>query len=573
MADRPQLIKSKESDVVAFNEENIIDYLRKNKSGIKCAVKYKAFATALLSPEIKNSLLISWLKQFKDNIMFLEKENEEIVHFLLHLDWVHKSPEVVSLYQELMLNVVSAHPYYLCTVLEMLIKLFNTGDDGTDYVTEKEKELFSKGHQLVRGITALIPMSPTLLCNLILKNYPYLKRDVHIHVCYVTNVLEMCTYLPTHHQIMEDLLVKLLQIDVLCPRSQIEEDELESSDVDENSFSMDHDGTDIAGKQDCMVNPLSNTLDVLMDYLFQYTRRVCFKEDGKVLNWDATKKFFKEILALFDKVILPTHGSFHIQFILFYLCSLKPDLQEAYIDYLWKKVQNPNTAPALRQAATFYIGSFLARASYVSVGTVAVCFDLFCHWIHQYIDKQCYRNYADVSAHGTFYAVCQTVFYVFAFRHKELIEMKNGMKILRNLNFERIITCRLNPLKVCLPAIVQNFASVSRSYQLAYCYTVIEKNNRNLISRMVQSSDGRTESVKLTVLHTLFPFDPYLLKRSKKWVEPVYRVYDAEGDEPMDDQDEDFILDEQISPSPRKSSFMKYGSSLSTRPLFSPAKS
>lgn len=571
MSNGQQLTKPKELDIVP--EENIIDYLRKDKSSNKYAVKYKAFATALLSPKIKNSLLISWLKQFKDNIMFLEKENGEIMNYLLRLDWVHKSSEVVSLYQELILNVVSAHPYYLRSVLEMLIKLFSTGDDGTDYVTEKEKELFSKGHHLIKEITALVPTSPSLLCNVIVKNYPYLKKDVHVHVCYFTNVLEMCTYLPAHHQIiMEDLTIKLLQMDALCPRNQIEEDELENC-VDEKSFPMDHDGTDAPGEQDRMVNPLANTLDVIMDSLFQYTRRVCFSKDGKVFNWEATKKFFKEILALFDKVILPTHGSVHTQFILFYLCSLKPDLQEAYIDYLWKKVQNPNTPATLRQAAMFYIGSFLARASYVTVGTVAVCFDLFCHWIHQYIDTQCYRNYADISAHGTFYAVCQAVFYVFAFRHKELIEMKNGLKILQNLNFERIIMCRLNPLKVCLPAIVQNFASVTRSYQLAYCYTVIEKNNRNLISRVVQSSNGTTEAVKLTVLHTLFPFDPYLLKRSKKWIEPMYRVYDPEDSEPMDDEEEDCILGEQSYCSPRKSSFTKYGSSLSTRPLFSPARS
>jgi len=81
---------------------------------------------------------------------------------------------------------------------------------------------------------------------------------------------------------------------------------------------------------------------------------------------------------------------------------------------------------------------------------------------------------SDVQQHGPFFSLCQAVFYVFAFRHKELLEshrgkcsssmtrwMPNvclvmdsfllfsvGLDFLRRLNFERIITSRLNPLKV-----------------------------------------------------------------------------------------------------------------------------
>lgn len=85
------------------------------------------------------------------------------------------------------------------------------------------------------------------------------------------------------------------------------------------------------------------------------------------LNWEATKKLYKEFLTVFDKIILPTHGSCHCQFIMFYICSFKSDLSDGFIDYLWKKVQNPMIGPVFRQLSSFYIGSFLARAKYINI--------------------------------------------------------------------------------------------------------------------------------------------------------------------------------------------------------------
>lgn len=42
-------------------------------------------------------------------------------------------------------------------------------------------------------------------------------------------------------------------------------------------------------------------------------------------------------------------------------------LTEAFLDHLWKVLQNPSQPAVLRQAAAGYIGSFLARAKFVPV--------------------------------------------------------------------------------------------------------------------------------------------------------------------------------------------------------------
>lgn len=150
-------------------------------------------------------------------------------------------------------------------------------------------------------------------------------------------------------------------------------------------------------------------------------------------------------------------------------------------------MQNPNSASVLRQAAVSYISSLLARASYISIRydpfirlvqgfdfhnfrgflilrTVIACFDIMCPWIHYYINSQedTSKVVVDAHIHGAFYSVCQAVFYVVAFRHKELTDSKKGLEYLRSLNFERIVTARLNPLKICHPVVIKNFASISR---------------------------------------------------------------------------------------------------------------
>ena len=42
------------------------------------------------------------------------------------------------------------------------------------------------------------------------------------------------------------------------------------------------------------------------------------------LQWEATKTLYREMLLVFEKIILPTYASCHVQFLIFYFCSIKP---------------------------------------------------------------------------------------------------------------------------------------------------------------------------------------------------------------------------------------------------------
>ena len=151
-------------------------------------------------------------------------------------------------------------------------------------------------------------------------------------------------------------------------------------------------------------------------------------------------------------------------------------------------------------------------------------------WIHAYIATQdgleCVNS--DLRIHVVFYTVCQALFYVVAFRHKDLVNTKKSMPIfeffvfsdfffadvvfLESLNLSKIVTSRLNPLRVCQPAVVQNFAAITRKYQLAYCYSVIEHNSRNSMPTVYRDDKGYI-SISNNVLEAFYPFDPYVLQR------------------------------------------------------------
>merc|ERR1711994_121955 len=174
--------------------------------------------------------------------------------------------------------------------------------------------------------------------------------------------------------------------------------------------------------------------------------------------------------------------------------------------------------------------------------------------------------YTNLKSHGPFYAACQATFYIFAFRHKELTADSGGVKFAQSLGVNSIVTSQLNPLRVCLPGVVRNFTSVARNYQLAYCQTVIERNNR--INLPVVGSLSSGSKVKPLLLDCFFPFDPCLLPRVKPWVETHYLQYqwlqgilqteDEDDEESSDEEDaeegEDQRKEEQVPRRKRQSS-------------------
>ncbi|XP_023045484.1 RNA polymerase I-specific transcription initiation factor RRN3 isoform X2 [Piliocolobus tephrosceles] len=573
---------------------------------------FELLKNQLLDPDIKDDQIINWLLEFRSSIMYLTKDFEQLISIILRLPWLNRSQTVVEEYLAFLGNLVSAQTVFLRPCLSMIASHFvpprvivKEGDVDVSDSEDEDDSLpanFDTCHRALQIIARYVPSTPWFLMPILVEKFPFVRKSERTLECYVHNLLRISVYFPTlRHEILELVIEKLLKLDVNAPRQDIEDAEETATqtcggmDSTEGLFNMDEDEeTEHETKvgpawHDHMVHPVAERLDILMSLVLSYMKDVCYA-DGKVDN-NKTKDLYRDLINIFDKLLLPTHASCHVQFFMFYLCSFKLGFAEAFLEHLWKKLQDPSNPAIIRQAAGNYIGSFLARAKFIPLITVKSCLDLLVNWLHIYLNNQDLgtKAFCDVALHGPFYSACQAVFYTFVFRHKQLLSgnLKEGLRYLQSLNFERIVMSQLNPLKVCLPSVVNFFAAITNKYQLVFCYTIIERNNRQMLPVIRSTAGGDSVQTCTNPLDTFFPFDPCVLKRSKQFIDPIYQIWEGmsaeelqEFKKPMkkeivEEEDDDFLKGEVpqndtvigITPSSFDAHFQSPSSSVGSPPM------
>ncbi|XP_067562678.1 RNA polymerase I-specific transcription initiation factor RRN3 isoform X2 [Pseudorca crassidens] len=566
---------------------------------------FELLKNQLSDPEIKDDQIINWLLEFRSSIMYLTKDFEQLINILLRLRWLNRSQTVVEEYLAFLGNLVSAQTVFLRPCLSMIASHFvpprvvtKEGDIDVSDSDDEDDNLpanFDTCHRALQIIARYVPSTPWFLMPILVEKFPFVRKSERTLECYVHNLLRISVYFPTlRHEILELVIEKLLKLDVNASRQDIEDAEetatqtSSGTDATEGLFNMDEDEeTDHETKADPamldqMVHPVAERLDILLSLLLSYIKDVCYV-DGKLDN-NKTKDLYRDLITIFDKLLLPTHASCHVQFFMFYLCSFKLGFAEAFLEHLWKKLQDPNNPAIIRQAAANYIGSFLARAKFVPLITVKSCLDLLVKWLHVYLNNQDSgtKAFCDVALHGPFYSACQAVFYTFVFRHRQLLSgnLKEGLRYLQSLNFERIVMSQLNPLKICLPSVVNFFAAITNKYQLVFCYTLIERNNRQMLPVIRNTAGGDSVQTCTNPLDTFFPFDPCVLKRSKKFIDPLYQVWEDMSAEELqefkkpikkemvEDEEDDFLKGEAgITPSSFDAHFRSPSSSVGSPPV------
>uniref|UniRef100_A0A2K5EKW9 RNA polymerase I-specific transcription initiation factor RRN3 n=1 Tax=Aotus nancymaae TaxID=37293 RepID=A0A2K5EKW9_AOTNA len=526
---------------------------------------FELLKNQLLDPDIKDDQIINWLLEFRSSI--------QLISILLRLPWLNRSQTVVEEYLAFLGNLVSAQTVFLRPCLSMIASHFEGDIDVSDSDDEDDNlpANFDACHRVLQIIARYVPSTPWFLMPILVEKIPFVRKSERTLECYVHNLLRISVYFPTlRHEILELMIEKLLKLDVSASRQDIEDAEETAAqtcggtDSTEGLFNMDqdeeteHETRADPERLDQMVHPVAECLDILMSLLLSYMKDVCYV-DGKADN-SKMKDLYRNLINIFDKHLLPTHASCHVQFLMFYLCSFKLGFAEAFLEHLWKKLQDPSNPAIIRQAAGNYIGSFLARAKFIPLITVKSCLDLLVNWLHIYLHDQDSgtKAFCDVALHGPFYSACQAVFYTFVFRHKQLLSgnLKEGLQYLQSLNFERIVMSQLNPLKICLPSVVNFFAAITNKYQLIFCYTIIKRNNRQMLPAIRSTSGGDSVQTCTNPLDTFFPFDPCVLKQSKKFIDPIYQIWEDMSAEElqefkkpikkeiMEDEDDDFLKGE-----------------------------
>ena len=246
------------------------------------------------------------------------------------------------------------------------------------------------------------------------------------------------------------------------------------------------------------------------------------------------------------------------------------------------------TPEVTRAAAASYIGSFVSRATFVDREGTRQVVGVLCEFLEAHLkgvknammkipgfDPSSPSGLAS-GQHLVFYSVAQTVFLIFCFRWRDLrIDDaeededlgSNSLKAtgghprswpttgsgkdswLPELSaLKSAVSSILNPLKVCSPNVVNQFARIAHRTNFLYCYNILDTIRRSEVSDS-SPPHSRTER-NIMVLHhanniaelnTFFPFDPCRLPKSNSFIQSIYREWESvkiQGDEEDEDEDE-----------------------------------
>ena len=229
---------------------------------------------------------------------------------------------------------------------------------------------------------------------------PHVRNETRVHEYYVRALLQFATIDPAN---LASLLLPLvveatLKVDLDTADygsecgSEVDEDELAD---DDELFEFDDDEPPAVEEEEVEVEeevavelereeeePASHRLDVMMSLTLEFLHHVA-AQDVRV-----AQALFQTLWQSFETTILPTYQTKHVQYLLFYICSLEEALPSAFIERLLTKALSVGAPLLVRQTAVAYVGSYVSRANYVDMACTRGALTALCGWLNEYIRDQ-----------------------------------------------------------------------------------------------------------------------------------------------------------------------------------------
>uniref|UniRef100_A0A0D9WTG0 RNA polymerase I-specific transcription initiation factor RRN3 n=1 Tax=Leersia perrieri TaxID=77586 RepID=A0A0D9WTG0_9ORYZ len=424
------------------------------------------------------------------------------------------------MYHRALLNNAAVADQFLIECLQMLVNSFTPPASFIDQPRwlARKKEIFSQLHESLRMISDTVPLAPRMLKDVIDKSMPKLFDNKAKMVLFVECMLGL------NNDMMGDLIGALLlakvvdllaELDVNITWEDILQEEhnkgifdMELEDLDENEDSLGKERTKVLFGRNACAEKLDSLMVVFCEHL-----KSC-AEHGRL------RKEFDIMKTIFRVSLLRVHKSKFAQFIMFYACSLDPGIcGEGFTLFLCDIFIEKEEDPISRMSAISYLGSYLSRARFISADIVVAVLKRLVEWCVAYCDLQNNMGTATKPInHQIFYAGFQVVMYVLCFRLRSIMDYPNLKSHIFNLPFGDILTHRLEPLKVCLPSIVDEFlrqAKAARLFNTSVCSEFED----------VFESDSSKTIGGINRLDMFFPFDPYLLKESDRYMRPNFEYW------------------------------------------------
>lgn len=505
---------------------------------------------------VKNHLL-----GLLSHVASLDRSCSGLANAVINTEWLGRDEPFVKLYIRFLGNLAAAQGTYLSPILKMLATNLSAVPRGSGrvpgYPVVSSAEIHTRVHMAMRHVLRLVPAGSGSLSPILSSQFPFDSDPASANITYTRNLIQVITYSPELQSdilaLITDRIVKIdvqIQVDMEDFEDEIgdnlvhEAEEEEEEDDDASVASEESDDED--GKSGKKIKENIAKVDGMIDILFEY-----FTPPFTSGSLDDKENTLDLLLSHFQTIILPTYRSRHTQFLLFHFSQASPVLVDRFAATFVQLVFNKLQPAILRQSAAAYLASFVARGAHISGDVVRDVFDLLLTHLNSLRnDYESSCRGPDLRRYGPFYSTAQALLYIFCFRWRDLttaaadgdtddqVDELEPSQIAFPPNIKeflhKCIYSRLNPLKVCSPAIVSEFARIAHHFQFLYVYPPLETNKRIRISAFRSIStladprfshvgrESRAGENSGYQLDAYFPFDPYQLPRSRRWLEGDY---------------------------------------------------
>ncbi|KAA8532095.1 hypothetical protein F0562_006763 [Nyssa sinensis] len=495
------------------------------------------------------ALLVTSLKALSGAVSYIDIVHHwSLLSSIFGMSMWNYGPDVMDALVELIISLAASSGKYVDSCLHMLVSNFMPPPSFLELlkhphgIARKDQVLYHV-HSALRDIADLVPLAPLKLQDIITQRMPNIFTKEPLIVLYAENMLRLES--GALGEVIGSMMLiavvdRLIDLDVEIGWDEILQDdsskgifEMELEDVEGTADDTEKDSDELPieclSRKNFAGNIVAEKLDSLMVLTFEHLNS-CI-EGGRLIQ------VFETLLQSFQKTVLTAYKSKFAQFVMFYACSLDPENCGVRFAKMLADIFMGIQSPLHRMSAVAYLASYLSRAKFLSASFVAIILERLVNWCFNY----CQIQDGDINpeAHRVFYSGCQAIMYVLCFRMRSMICVPHLKSRLLLMPIETILKHPLNPLKVCLPSIVEEFLRQAKAARL---FTVSETFVFNdLLESELSRAFGGMERLDM-----FFPFDPCLLKISDRFIRPNF-VYWSLVRTSYDDDDEESSSDEDIA--------------------------
>jgi len=369
---------------------------------------------------------------------------------------------------------------------------------------------------------------------------------VERHRNWTRSVLFLCSKI---HQLTEFLLLvlirRMVEIDVTMHKMEEEHQPDQAAVLGDKHV-----------EETTVIDHMANILDAKMMLMLEFLQKKLDRTVGEAEN-----QLVKSLLSVFEGTVLLTHKVKCVQFLWFYLSSLRPAWAEAFLSVLLQTAYSPEYGNAKRVISFAYLASFVSRASFLTIK--------YALRTAQYVSTFTRENLQTAEFHMAkgdishpqvvlFLSAVQSLCYMMCFRIASFTQEPGGLSSLLPGTgedvgaeaFTPVLESPCQPLARIEPHVAKEFCRVIKPHRPQLSVTLRQQVRLPAAGEDVEVEEGCFQG-EVAGLDAFFPFDPYRLRHSQMFLQGIYSNWVIATDDSESEMEPTGGF--QVDPKPRAS--------------------